>query len=276
MTHMAPSKDAPIAGEKATKAYWEATHSQPRWRLPSRLSVATRNILQLLGTAVEPGMRVLEIGCAPGKHLAYLAKVHQARVCGLDYSEPGIAFSRELFSRLGLEAEFRCEDVLVTTFPQGSFDVVYSLGVIEHFENPQPLIEKHLLLAKIGGLVLIAVPNYEGLYGRLQRHFDPENLKIHNLTVMNRETLADLAPEHLAYEPIVFRSGRLSPWIIHFYKRWPAPVAKGVTYALNALGLLQPFVIGPLCPLLVLRMRRGQPHEHSTGALGFRAPMWPS
>jgi cyclopropane fatty-acyl-phospholipid synthase-like methyltransferase len=99
---MVHSQESSIAGEKAPKAYWEATHSQPRWRLPSRLIVATRNILRLLGTAVEPGMRVLEIGCAPGKHLAYLAKVRQARVCGLDYSEPGIAFSRELFSRLGL------------------------------------------------------------------------------------------------------------------------------------------------------------------------------
>jgi 2-polyprenyl-3-methyl-5-hydroxy-6-metoxy-1,4-benzoquinol methylase len=242
--------------EKTTKAYWEASHSQPRWRLPSRLNVGTSNILRLLGRKVEPGMKVLEIGCAPGKHLAYLAKKRQARVCGLDYSEPGIAFSKELFSRLRLAGEFRCENVFATEFPESSFDVVYSLGVIEHFDNPLPLIEKHLLLASVGGLVLLAVPNYAGIYGRFQRHFDPENLKIHNLDIMNRKTLTRLAPKGLACETVVYPSGRLSPWIIHFETKWPVPVAKGMSYALNALGLLQPFEIGPLCPMLVLSMRR--------------------
>src|SRR5260370_32997028 len=99
-----------MRGERTTRVYWEATHSQPRWRLPSRLSVGTSNILRLLGSRVQPGMQVLEIGCAPGKHLAYLARKRQARVCGLDYSEPGIAFSKELFSRLGLDRDFRCRN----------------------------------------------------------------------------------------------------------------------------------------------------------------------
>jgi 2-polyprenyl-3-methyl-5-hydroxy-6-metoxy-1,4-benzoquinol methylase len=204
-------------------------------------------------------MRVLEVGCAPGKHLAYLAKLRKARVYGVDYSEPGIAFSKQLFSRLHLQGEFRCEDVFTTTFPKGFFDVVYSLGVIEHFDNPRAVIEAHVLLARIGGLVLIAVPNYAGIYGRLQRFFDPENLKIHNLDVMNCETLTDLAPKHLACKPLAYRSGRLSPWIIHIRERWPATLAKGISYALNALGLVQPFEIGPLCPLLVLSMKRRTP-----------------
>jgi len=247
-----------MTGEKTTRAYWEETHLQPRWQLPSRLNVGTRNVMRLLVDKVQPEMRVLEIGCAPGKHLAYLARKRRARVCGLDYSEPGIAHCRDLFSRLGLEGEFRCEDIFATLLPEGSFDLVYSLGVIEHFDDPRPLIDKHLRLAKNGGLVLITVPNYAGLYGRLQTYFDPENLKLHNLDVMSRETLASLAQNTLACESEVHRCGRLSPWVIHLQKRWPEPIARLISHALNTLGLVQPFDIGILCPMLVLSIRRKQ------------------
>jgi len=245
-----------MASEKISRAYWESTHTQPRWRLPSKLNVGVGNVLRLLRSHVQPGMRVLEIGCAPGKHLAYLAKVRGARVCGLDYSEPGIANSRELFQRLGLEAEFRCEDLHQSTFPERSFDVVYSLGVVEHFRNPNPAIQRHLTMAKPGGVVLITVPNYGGLYGRIQRYFDPENLGIHNLDIMSPAELRRLAPAEMLEDVKACRSGRLSPWIINFEKKWSAPVARVVSLALNVLGLLQPFEIGPLCPFLMLKMTK--------------------
>jgi 2-polyprenyl-3-methyl-5-hydroxy-6-metoxy-1,4-benzoquinol methylase len=215
------------------------------------------NALRLLSSHVQPDMRVLEIGCAPGKHLAHLAEVRGAKVCGLDYSEPGIANSRELFRRLGLEAEFHCEDLHQSTFPEQSFDVVYSLGVVEHFQDPKPAVERHIAMAKPGGVVLITVPNYGGLYGRIQRYFDPENLGIHNLHIMTRAKLLRLAPAEMHGDVRAFRSGRLSPWIINFEKKWPAPVARVVSLTLNALGLVQPFDIGPLCPLLMLKITRG-------------------
>jgi 2-polyprenyl-3-methyl-5-hydroxy-6-metoxy-1,4-benzoquinol methylase len=249
-----PASMDSMASEKVSRVYWEGTHKQPRWRLPSKLDVGVGNILRLLSSHVQRGMRVLEIGCAPGKHLAYLAKVRGARVCGLDYSEPGIANSQELFQRLGLEAEFHCEDLHQSTFPERSFDVVYSLGVVEHFQNPKPAIESHLAMAKPGGVVLITVPNYGGLYGRIQRYFDPENLGIHNLDITSPAELRRLAPAEMLEDVEVFRSGRLSPWIINFEKQWPAPIARVVSRTLNVLGLLQPFEIGPLCPLILLKM----------------------
>lgn len=242
--------------EKVGTDYWRSTHLQPRWRLPSRLNVGVDNALRLLDSYVKPGMRVLEIGCAPGKHVAYLAKVQRAKVCGLDYSEPGIGYCRELFRRLRLDAEFHCEDLFQSTFPEQSFDVVYSLGVIEHFQNPTPAIERHLAMAKPGGVVLITVPNYGGLYGRIQRYFAPENLGIHNLDIMNRDELLRTVPAEMVGDAKASRGGRLSPWIINFEKKWPAPVARFVSLVLNAAGLVQPLDIGPLCPSLVLTIRK--------------------
>ncbi len=108
----------------------------------------------------------------------------------------------------------------------------------------------------MGGLALLAIPNYSGVYARLQQYFDPENLKIHNLEIMDCKALAGLTPTAMASEIDAFPSGRLSPWLINFSKRWPAPLATSISHAFNVVGLLQPFEIEALCPLLVLTMRR--------------------
>lgn len=130
-----------LANEKVAANYWRSTHWQPRWRSSSRLNIATKNLLGTVSGYTRPGMRVLEIGCAPGKYLAYLAKVQKATICGLDYSEPGIAFSRQLFSKLKIPDEFRCEDIFATTFHGDSFDLVYSPAVIEHFEDARAIVD---------------------------------------------------------------------------------------------------------------------------------------
>jgi len=245
-----------LPNEKVAADYWRSTHFQPRWRLPSRLNISTNNLLRVITEYTRPGMRVLEIGCAPGKYLAYLAKVQKATVCGVDYSEPGVAFSRRLFSKLNLPGEFRCENIFTTTLPEASFDLVYSLGVIEHFEDARAIVQKHLFLTKPGGRVVITIPNFGGVYARLERHFSPELLSMHNLQLMSCQALLQLTRDLEACEATAYRSGHLSPWILNFEKKWPAALAKATSFSLNALGLVQPFDIGPLCPLLVLTMKK--------------------
>jgi SAM-dependent methyltransferase len=201
-------------------------------------------------------MQVLELGCAPGKILAWTAVKLGARVSGLDYSEQGITWSRRLFDTLGAHADLRREDVLKTSFPRGSFDLVYSWGLIEHFDDPRPLVRAHLELARSGGLALIGVPHYGGIYGRLQASLDPANLALHNLRIMNPDALAALAPRDLATAVKGYPAGRFSPWLLNLDQRLPGPVARLANYALNGVGLLQPIDIAALCPLLVLEMRR--------------------
>jgi 2-polyprenyl-3-methyl-5-hydroxy-6-metoxy-1,4-benzoquinol methylase len=201
-------------------------------------------------------MSVLEIGCAPGKTLAWLAKIGRCRVAGLDYSERGLGFTRDLFRALAIEGDLRCEGLDVTTFAPGSFDLVFSVGVIEHFDDPRDIVRQHVALTKPGGLTLVVVPNYGGLYGRIQARFDPANLLLHNLAIMTPEALVALQPREMVSEARAYAAGYLSPWLVNFDKRWPRVLAKGVTYFLNGVGLMQPFEIPSLCPSLVLELRR--------------------
>jgi len=194
-------------------------------------------------------MRVLEIGCAPAKQLAWVAKTLGAKVSGVDYSEPGIEFSRRLFESLGIDGDLRCEDIFSTTFSPGSFDFVYSVGVIEHFDDATWIVRQHVILLKPGSIALIIVPNYHDTYGKLQNY---------NLDIMTCRTLTQLIPTDLTREAMAFRAGRLDPWLINFHKKWPRLFAKVAFYFFNGIGVLQPVDISALCPWLVLKLIRSK------------------
>jgi 2-polyprenyl-3-methyl-5-hydroxy-6-metoxy-1,4-benzoquinol methylase len=248
---------ADATGRKTTVDHWDGAWSRaPRMRLPSPWNIAIRDLQRLLRAHVRPGSRFLEIGCAPGKLLAWVAHDLRADVSGLDYSERGLTFARQLFEALNLRADLRCEDLATTSFAPQSFDVVFSAGVIEHFDDPGPIVRRHVALVKPGGTALITIPNYGGLYRRLQRHFDPDNLGIHNLTIMTPSALEALAPRESVRTVKAYAAGRMSPWLVNFDKRWPAPVARAFALMMNGAGLVQPFDVAALSPTLVLELLR--------------------
>ncbi len=247
------------SGHMTTQQYWEHVHAgQPRMRLPSLLLASTRNLQRLLGSYIRPGMDVLEIGFAPGKQLAYVASTFGARVTGLDFSMQGVAFATTMFERLRIPADLRCEDVFATTLLPNRFDFVYSVGLIEHFDDPRSLVRRHVEFLKPGGTTLILIPNYRDLYGRLQQYFDPENLTIHNLNIMTCDAMNALAPADILSEFDTTRVGRLDPSQVSPHKRWSAGLAKAFHLGFNALGVMQPFDIPALCPWIALRaVRKG-------------------
>jgi 2-polyprenyl-3-methyl-5-hydroxy-6-metoxy-1,4-benzoquinol methylase len=53
----------------------------------------------------------------------------------------------------------------------GSFDVVYSVGLVEHFDEPAGVIEQHVRFARPRGITVVSIPGYG-----VQRYFDPDNL----------------------------------------------------------------------------------------------------
>src|SRR4051812_13610894 len=100
-----------VDGRKTTRDHWDAAWRAPiRLRLPSKLNVDVLNLTRLLSRYVRPGDRYLEIGCAPGKLLAWVASELKADAVGLDYSEPGAKSSRDLFAALALNVELHVTD----------------------------------------------------------------------------------------------------------------------------------------------------------------------
>lgn len=89
-------------------------------------------VCQKLG--LQPGMRVLDIGCGWGSFMKYAAERHGVRCVGVTVSAEQVALGRELCE--GLQVEFLLQDyrALVDQAKRlgGRFDRIVSLGMFEH------------------------------------------------------------------------------------------------------------------------------------------------
>jgi SAM-dependent methyltransferase len=188
--------------------------------------------------------------------LAWVAQHLGAVVTGVDYSPRGVEVARGLFQALAIVADLRCESIFETTLRPSSFDVVYSAGVIEHFEDPRDIVAKHVELLRPGGIALIHVPNYGGLYGAIQAKLDPDNLALHNLRIMSLAALRVLAPQHSDLTINAYTWGRMSPWILSLTRLGIGRAGTALSWLLNGLSQLQPFKIDVLAPMLVLEIRK--------------------
>lgn len=169
--------------------YWEKAH------LPIEIKKEKRNsslneILRIFDEFFpkKNNLSILEIGGAPGQYLAYLAKKFGYRAHALDYSKIGCDKTRENLDILGVNADIYKQDLFsdrISELP--SFDIVYSLGFVEHFLNLEEVVERHLRILKTGGILLIGIPNFLGINYWIAKIIEPKLLSQHNLSVMDIE-----------------------------------------------------------------------------------------
>ncbi len=100
------------------------------------------------------GLSVLEIGCGMGTDGAQFAKAG-AHYTGVDLTEAAIELARKRFEIAGLTGEFRVADAENLDFADGSFDRVYSHGVLHHTpDTARAVAEIHRVL-KPGGRAMV-------------------------------------------------------------------------------------------------------------------------
>lgn len=139
---------------------------------------------------------VLEIGCAPGKWLAFMAKEFGLKPNGIEYSEAGMKATMRNFQLLGLAAGRIQTGDFFQIKPDREFDVVMSFGFIEHFTDVDAVVDLHLQWLKPGGTLILGVPNFRGAYYFLQKVLDKNILDKHNLDVMRLEYFYHLADRY--------------------------------------------------------------------------------
>lgn len=132
-------------------------------------------------------LRALEIGGAPGQYLAYVYRTFGYEVHCLDYSSLGCEATRRNLAMLGIPGTVHEADLFDDSTPSRlpAFDVVYSLGLIEHFADLDGVVERHLAFLKPGGTLLLGVPNFQGVNGWFLRTLAPELYAQHHIPAMN-------------------------------------------------------------------------------------------
>lgn len=111
---------------------------------------------RLMEFAQHRGKRLLEIGAGLGTDHAQFAK-NGAITTDLDLSSGHLEHARRNFALRGLQGTFIHGDAENLPFADGSFDVVYSNGVIHHTPNTQRVVDEIFRVLKPGGRVIIMV-----------------------------------------------------------------------------------------------------------------------
>jgi len=148
----------------------------------------------------NPNIKLFEIGCAPGRWLVYFYEKYRYKVAGIDNSEMGVQKTLENLKFHDIEGKIYKKDLLVFRPPE-KYDIVLSLGFIEHFEDVDLMIKKHLSLLKPGGKLVLGVPNFKGINFHIQKCICRHLLARHNLSVMSKEFFEGL-PKKFPLEKI--------------------------------------------------------------------------
>jgi 2-polyprenyl-3-methyl-5-hydroxy-6-metoxy-1,4-benzoquinol methylase len=147
---------------------------------------------------------VLEVGCAPGKWLAFMSTEFGLKPNGIEYSEAGMQATIRNFQLLGLTPGRIQTGDFFQAKPDRQFDVVMSFGFIEHFSDADSVVDLHLQWLKPGGTLILGVPNFRGVYYFLQKLLDNQILEKHNLDVMSPEYFHHLADRY-ELKPVTIR-----------------------------------------------------------------------
>lgn len=142
--------------EHAYKEWSAAVHAPAMSR-----RTADRNARFLL-PHLQPGMRLLDIGCGGGSiTIGLAAAVAPGEVAGVDVSEPAIAAAR----KAGVDVKnliFEIGDALALPFDDGSFDVVFCHAVLQHLESPLQALREARRVLRPGGVIGVADADFDG------------------------------------------------------------------------------------------------------------------
>lgn len=140
---------------------------------------------------LSEGSRILEIGCGRSPWLPFLALRLGCRVAGIDIEPHAADLARANLAGAGAAGTIHCGDAFaLTARPElrHTFDLVYSMGVLEHYDDAAARIAVLADYLKPGGRILTTVPNLQGMNWLLQRLADRRTLRAH--VVYDRTLLA--------------------------------------------------------------------------------------
>lgn len=132
--------------EMGTRAFYELTEEHryaKEWHIPLAA-----------GFEKTRGARVLEIGCGLGTDGAQFAKAG-AIYTGVDLTSAAVELARKRFELFNLPGDFRTADAEKLDFPDESFDLVYSHGVLHHTPDTAAAVKEIHRVLRVGGRAIV-------------------------------------------------------------------------------------------------------------------------
>jgi len=158
----------------STLGHWESY-----WRahgdLEHTYSTGGRLVREILNDGPVAARFVLEVGAGSGRDALGLVREGAIGVV-LDYSPASLALVARQAREQGLAVHLVRADALRMPFREGTFDVVFHQGLLEHFRDPQPLLRENVRITRRGGRVVVDVPQTFHPYTAMKQALIAANL----------------------------------------------------------------------------------------------------
>lgn len=117
---------------------------------------------------------IIEIGCAPGRWMAYFFQQFDCEVYGIEYAPDAAEITVKNLNYLQIPPNVIVQDFF--NFETSDYyDVVFSAGFVEHFEQPERVLERIIKLAAPDeGIVVTIIPSMIGINRWISKTFRPE------------------------------------------------------------------------------------------------------
>ena len=99
---------------------------------------------------------VLDAGCGTGELVYLIAKKGAKLVLGIDYSKEAIDVAQKTYREKNLS--FACTDI--KRLKGKKFDVITTLGTLEHVDDPLAVLKKLKNMLNPGGSLIVTCPNW--------------------------------------------------------------------------------------------------------------------
>lgn len=134
--------DAPPGSRKFFELVEEHRYEK-EWHIPSAA-----------GFTQSKNLRVLEVGCGLGTDGAQFAKAG-ANYTGIDLTQAAVDLANKRFELFDLPGTFRVADAERLDFPDNSFDLVYSHGVLHHTPDTASAVREIHRVLRPGGRAVV-------------------------------------------------------------------------------------------------------------------------
>lgn len=118
---------------------------------------------------LKPGIKILEVGSGFGAFTVFSRALHGYDTTGVEPDPVVRNIALKLAEKSGVDCRIADCPGEALSFPDETFDLVYSSNVLEHVQDPARVLSESVRVLKPGGYLFFTYPNYcsfwEGHYG---------------------------------------------------------------------------------------------------------------
>jgi 2-polyprenyl-3-methyl-5-hydroxy-6-metoxy-1,4-benzoquinol methylase len=145
------------------KYVWEEVWRSNSYKRPDQRSARARRRLEEIEKCLCSNLKlgdVVEIGCGDGSFAQQLlesSNIELKTYTGFDLSITALTRAKDVTSLH--QTKFGQVDVSKVTLPPNSVDTVFALGILEHLDQPETVLERMQIALRPGGRIVVTTSN---------------------------------------------------------------------------------------------------------------------